>query len=417
MTQQAKQTVIVGGGVIGAFTAYYLQQTGRQVTIVDKGLFGKGCSHGNCGYVSPSHVMPLPRPGQIMNGIKGMFTTQRALRIQPRLSLSFWGWMLKFASRCNQRDMLEAGHARHALLHSAAALYREVIAKENLQVEFKRDGLLFVFRDKHEFEHYRESDRWLRDNFGVAATPLEGSDALTSFEPALKPGLAGAWLYEIDSHLRPDRLMSEMKRILLERGVKIIEKCEVTGFVPAGGRASAVTASGQQISGDEFVVCTGSWTPFLNEQLGCRIPIQPGKGYSITMARPKLCPRYPMILEECHVAITPFEAGYRVGSTMEFAGYDTRLNPKRLSYLRTGAAQYLHEATAEPVEEEWYGWRPMTWDGKPYIDRSPRYSNVWVAAGHNMLGISMGTSTGKLVTEMLDNKPTHIDLKPFRIGR
>ncbi|MCA9045883.1 MAG: FAD-dependent oxidoreductase, partial [Planctomycetaceae bacterium] len=161
----------------------------------------------------------------------------------------------------------------------------------------------------------------------------------------------------------------------------------------------------------------GSWTPFLNKELGCSIPIQPGKGYSITMARPARCPRYPMILEECHVAITPFHEGYRVGSTMEFAGYDTSLNPRRLSYLRTGASQYLHEPTAEPVEEEWYGWRPMTWDGKPYIDRSPRFENVWVAAGHNMLGISMGPSTGKLIAELLDGTPTHIDISPFRIGR
>lgn len=412
-----QHTVIIGGGIIGAFAAYYLQKAGRQVTIVDRSNFGAAASHGNCGYVSPSHVLPLCRPGQIMNGLKGLFSTQRALRIQPKLSLSFWSWMLKFASRCNERDALEAGTARHALLQSAAELYRDVIREENLQVEWTEDGLLFVFRDQHEFDHYRSIDKWLIDNFGVAAQAIEGSDALTTLEPALKPGLAGAWLYKIDAHLRPSKLMSELKRVLVERGVRIIENCEVKGFVMNGGRATAVHTSAEQIAADEFVVCTGSWTPFLNQELGCKIPIQPGKGYSITMPRPKLCPRYPMILEECHVAITPFHEGYRVGSTMEFAGYDTSLNRSRLNYLRTGAAQYLHEPTADPVEEEWYGWRPMTWDGKPYIDRSPRFSNVWIAAGHNMLGISMGTSTGKLVAEMLTGETPHIDVKPFRVGR
>ena len=412
-----QHTVIIDGGIIGAFAAYYLQKAGRQVTIVGRSNFGAAASHGNCGYVSPSHVLPLCRPGQIMNGLKGLFSTQRALRIQPKLSLSFWSWMLKFASRCNERDALEAGTARHALLQSAAELYRDVIREENLQVEWTEDGLLFVFRDQHEFDHYRSIDKWLIDNFGVAAQAIEGSDALTRLEPALKPGLAGAWLYKIDAHLRPSKLMSELKRVLVERGVRIIENCEVKGFVMNGGRATAVHTSAEQIAADEFVVCTGSWTPFLNQELGCKIPIQPGKGYSITMPRPKLCPRYPMILEECHVAITPFHEGYRVGSTMEFAGYDTSLNRSRLNYLRTGAAQYLHEPTADPVEEEWYGWRPMTWDGKPYIDRSPRFSNVWIAAGHNMLGISMGTSTGKLVAEMLTGETPHIDVKPFRVGR
>lgn len=416
MTQQPKHTVIVGGGVIGGFAAYYLRKTGRDVTIVDKGGFGGGCSHGNCGYVSPSHVMPLCRPGQIMNGIKGMFSSQRALRIKPRLSLSFWSWMLKFASRCNQTDMLEAGKARHALLQSSAELYKDVIARENMQVEWTTDGLLFVFRDQHEFDAYRRNDKWLTENFGVTAEPLDGT-ALVRMEPALKPGLAGAWLYGIDSHLRPGKLMSELKRVLVEHGVRIIENCEMKSFEARDGRATAIRTSGQPVPGDEFVVAAGSWTPFLNSELGCRIPIQPGKGYSITMARPKLCPRYPMILEECHVAITPFEQGYRVGSTMEFAGYDTTLNRTRLNYLRSGAAQYLHEPTAEPVEEEWYGWRPMTWDGKPRIDRSPRFQNVWVSAGHNMLGISMGTATGKLVSELLDGRTPHIDPLPYRIGR
>jgi len=165
------------------------------------------------------------------------------------------------------------------------------------------------------------------------------------------------------------------------------------------------------------VVATGAWTPLLQEAVGVRLPIQPGKGYSITMARPGLCPKYPMILEECHVAITPFEEGYRVGSTMEFSGYDTSLNRARLDYLRKGAAEYMHEPTAEPVEEEWYGWRPMTADGIPYIDRSPRFANVWVAAGHSMLGISMGTGTGKLVSELITGVKPHLDPLAYRIAR
>ena len=185
----------------------------------------------------------------------------------------------------------------------------------------------------------------------------------------------------------------------------------------SGTRVTAVETSGVEIEADEVLVATGSWTPLLKESLGVKLPIQPGKGYSITMARPKICPKYPMILEECHVAITPFDNGYRVGSTMEFAGYDTTLNRHRLNYLRSGAAEYLIEPTADPVEEEWYGWRPMTADGIPFIDRSPKFNNVWVAAGHSMLGISMGTGTGKLVAEMISGQKPHVDLNAYRIQR
>jgi D-amino-acid dehydrogenase len=151
--------------------------------------------------------------------------------------------------------------------------------------------------------------------------------------------------------------------------------------------------------------------------MGCRIPIQPGKGYSITMPRPALCPTLPMIFEEHRVAVTPMQSGYRLGSTMEFAGYDNRLNQRRLALLREGAEVYLREPYGEPVQEEWYGWRPMTPDSVPIIDWSPAYSNVLIAAGHNMLGVSMGPGTGKLVAEILCGAVPHVDRGPYAISR
>ena len=416
MANKTPRTVVIGGGVIGGFSAWYLRQTGRDVTLIDKGEFGKGCSHGNCGYVSPSHVIPLAHPGQISKGIKGMLSRQTALRIEPRKILSLWPWLLKFAMRCNERDMMQAGLACHPLLQSSAALYRELIESQNMQVEWHTDGLLFVYRDQHEFDAYAKTDAWLRKHFQVSAEPLPGSK-LTDLEPALKTGLAGAWLYNCDAQLRPDKLMSELRRLVDESGVRVIENCEMKSLKSSGTRVTAVETSGAEIEADEVLIATGSWTPLLKESLGVKLPIQPGKGYSITMARPKICPKYPMILEECHVAITPFDNGYRVGSTMEFAGYDTTLNRHRLNYLRSGAAEYLIEPTADPVEEEWYGWRPMTADGIPFIDRSPKFKNVWVAAGHSMLGISMGTGTGKLVAEMISGQKPHLDLNAYRIQR
>ena len=417
MTSSEKQhTIIIGGGVIGAFCAWYLSKAGRRVTIVDQNTFGAGCSHGNCGYVSPSHVLPLPSPGQISRGLKGMFSRNSALRIRPRLSPSLWAWLIKFASRCNKRDMLQAGRARNAILESSRQLYGSLIEEEQLHVEWKTDGLMFVFRDQKYFEHFAETDRLLRADFGVPAERIDGKE-LIEMEPALKPGLAGAWHYRNDAHLRPDRLMAELRGKLTTEGIDIQENCRMTGFVLKNGHATAIKTNLGGLSADEFVVATGPLTPLLNRELDCRIPIQPGKGYSITMPKPTTCPRYPMLLEEVHVGITPFDSGYRIGSTMEFAGYDTELNKERLQYLRTGAAEYLHEPTAEPVEEEWYGWRPMTWDGLPYIDRTPKHDNVWVAAGHNMLGLSMGTATGKLVAELITGKSPHIDPTPYRIGR
>lgn len=421
MSAEQKHTLVVGGGVIGAFAAWYLAKAGRRVTIVDKDDFGSGCSHGNCGYVSPSHVLPLPGPGQLMYGLKGLVARNGPLKIRPGLSPSLWGWLLKFGSRCNRKDQLQAAAARTSLLQSSRQLYQQVIESEGLQVEWQTSGLLFVFQEKSTFEHFAATNELVQQQFGVSADPIDGV-TLAEVEPALKPGLAGAWHYKNDAHLRPDKLMSELHTRLVDMGVEIIPQRQMTGFVVRHGKAVGIhVTDGDQgtsdIIADEFVVATGPLTPLLNKELGCKIPIQPGKGYSITMPRPTVCPQYPMLLEEAHVGITPFDTGYRIGSTMELAGYNSGVDRSRLKYLRDGASQYLIEPTSEPVEEEWFGWRPMTWDGLPYIDRTPRYNNVWVAAGHNMLGLSMGTATGKLISELVTDQKTHIDPSPFRIGR
>jgi D-amino-acid dehydrogenase len=203
----------------------------------------------------------------------------------------------------------------------------------------------------------------------------------------------------------------------MERGVEVREHSDVTGFVRDHGIAKAVRSKGGDFEADHFVVATGAWTPLLNRELGCRVPILPGKGYSITMPRPALCPTYPMIFEEDRVAVTPFATGYRLGSTMEFAGYDESLNRSRLALLTDAAKVYLKDPLAEPVEEEWWGWRPMTSDGLPVIDRSPAMRNLLIAAGHNMLGLSMATATGKLVAEMIGGANPHIDPAPYSLTR
>jgi D-amino-acid dehydrogenase len=131
------------------------------------------------------------------------------------------------------------------------------------------------------------------------------------------------------------------------------------------------------------------------------------------MPRPARCPTFPLIFEEHRVVATPMRSGYRLGSTMEFAGYDTTLNRRRLDLLRDGARLYLHEPYCEPVEEEWYGWRPMTYDSVPIIGPAPALANVIIAAGHNMLGLSMATATGKLVAELLNGSTPHVDPAPY----
>ena len=412
----SKHCLIVGGGIIGISTAYYLRKSGWDVTIVDRNTIGSQCSHGNCGLVSPSHVLPLAMPGAIGDTVKLMMQENSPFYIKPRFDPKLWAWLTRFALRCRHKPMVESGWARHNLLRSSRELYDTLVHDEGVECEFESQGCLFVYQTQKKLDDFVEENELTCREFGISAERWD-RDRLVHEEPAIRSDVAGAWYYETDAHMRPDRLVASWRALLENLDVTICENCNVESFRRAGGRGIGINTSQGPMFADHFVVSTGAFTPFLNQQLGCDIPIQPGKGYSVTMPRPARCPRIPMLCPEHKVAITPMQTGYRLGSTMEFSGYDASLNRKRLDALREGASHYLHEPACEPIQEEWFGWRPMTYDGKAIIDRCPIMSNVHIAAGHNMLGLSMAPATGKLVQELVNGDEPHIDPRPYSLAR
>ncbi|HEY2785469.1 MAG TPA: FAD-dependent oxidoreductase [Fimbriiglobus sp.] len=412
-----RSVIVVGGGVIGGMAAYHLARTGWRVTILDRGPFGAGCSHGNCGYVCPSHALPLAVPGAVADSLKTFLHANSPLKLRPGAVLSRLGWFLNFARKCNRTAMMHAAAGISSLLNSSRSLFDEFLSTEQIACDWETRGLLFVFRTKAAFDHYAATGDLLRDEFQLPATRYDAKEIQT-LEPALVPGAAaGGYLYASDGHLRSDLFMAELKRVLLAKGVEVVENCEVTGLRLEAGKAAAVTTVTGDRPAEAVVFATGAWTPKLNAVLGCKVPIVPGKGYSITTTRPKVCPTYPLIFEEHRVAVTPFASGYRIGSTMEFAGYDARMNRNRLQLLRDGAAAYLREPAGDTVLEEWWGWRPMVYDGNPIIDFVPAAPNAMIAAGHGMLGLSQATGTGKLVAELLNGEKPHIDPNAYSLKR
>jgi D-amino-acid dehydrogenase len=195
------------------------------------------------------------------------------------------------------------------------------------------------------------------------------------------------------------------------------ERCALKTIEKADGRITGIVTEHGLMSADHYVFATGAWTAKLGPELACKVPIQCGKGYSVTMTRPERCPTFPMLFPEHKVGVTPFDEGYRLGSMMEFAGYDTSIPAKRIDQLRASAEPYLVEPFTNTIEEEWYGWRPMTWDSLPIIGRTPKLANAWLAAGHNMLGLSLAPATGRLIAELIQGGAPPIDIKAFRPER
>ncbi len=412
-----RSAVIIGGGVIGTASAYYLSQAGWRVTVLDQARAGAACSHANCGYVCPSHVLPLAAPGAMQSTLRTLLQRNSPLKLSPWQLFKNLRWFLGFARKCNATDMRAAAVGIRALLVSSRNLYDELLTTEQLACEWQAKGLYFVFRTAEAFEHYSHIDEMLKKEFDTHATRYDATEFATR-EPAIKPdAVSGAYCYEWDAQLRPDRLMTSWRAAVERMGGTFVENAEFQGFAGSSSQATVARTAVGEFSADAFVVATGAWTPKLNAQFGCRVPIVPGKGYSLTMPRPSICPKVPMIFEEDRVAVSPFDSGYRVGSMMEFTGYDSSINPKRLEYLRTTAARYLRDPHPEPLQEQWFGWRPMVYDGKPIIDRTPAWGNVVVAAGHGMLGLSMAPGTGKLVTELLSDAPPHVDASAYSFAR
>jgi len=244
--------IVVGSGIIGIACAHYLSAAGLRVTVIDQGTIGGACSHGNCGYICPSHVLPLTEPGAIGTALKSLFNPQAPFRVKPRMSSAMAKWMWHFARRCNHGQMLAAGQHLKAILDSSMREYKRLMHDEGLPCEWKEIGLLYVLKTEHGMDDFAKTDRLLTEHFGVAARRIEGRD-LAAFDPALKPGLAGAFHYPNDASVRPDLLNASWSQRLRERGVNFIEHCQLQRFEKSKSRVVQLATSQGTLQADRIV--------------------------------------------------------------------------------------------------------------------------------------------------------------------
>ena len=409
------EVLVIGGGIIGAACAYYLMKEGRRVRILEQNKFSEGASNGNCGLIVTSHLLPLCAPGAIRKELKRMIRRTSPLYVKPSLDLDRLRWFLNFARKCNGEHLAHAIRARERILHLSDQLYETLFHEEKIECEWKKKGVLMVFKTEAEMEKYSQINAYLKP-YGLDAKPY-ARDALIDLEPALRKDVFGAWYHPMESHLRPEALLQELLRVLVREGTVIQEDCRLINFVVEGDRITKIIATKGEFKADHYVLATGAWTPQIARQLDLKVPVQAGKGYSITMARPSICPEIPCYFYEKSVVATPWKSGYRLGGTMEFSGFNSTLVLKRIQNLKNVAREYLQDPVGEPILEEWVGMRPMTYDDLPVIDRAPRHRNLVVATGHGMTGISMAPSTGKLVAEIITGRTPHLDPAPFSIQR
>ncbi len=410
-----KNISIIGGGIIGLCSAYYLAKEGFQVNVFDKSDMTDGCSYGNAGMIVPSHIIPLAQPGMIAQGMKWMFDSQSPFYVKPRLSTDLIKWGMQFYKHANKKHVENAMPALRDLSVLSKELYQD-FAKENDSFFYDEKGLLMLFKtEKTAEEMYHEAETARRLGLAVNFLSKEG---VTALETGTETDVIGGVHYTSDAHLYPQKFMQFIKVQLNKLGVEIHKNTTVTDFKISNNSVSEVITSKGNFTTDEVVLATGSWSPEIAKKLQTSVSILPGKGYSFTLKEKTQKPSIPSILCEGKVAVTPMANDIRFGGTMEIThNNDTKINQNRLQGIINSVNDFYPDLSIEmpKVEDTWYGFRPCTPSGMPIITKSKKITNLTLATGHAMMGLSLAPATGKVVTELILGKPTSVATNMFQL--
>lgn len=409
------KTVIVGGGTIGLLAAYQLRKRGRDVVLVEKGKLGSGASLGNTGWVTPSLSGPIPAPGLVGQSIRWMLSADSPLYISPKAAPAMLGWLFDFWRHCNKR-------AHRAGLHALADFNRRTMADfdalkaDDLDFEMHSDGLLFVCLKKETIDKLLADFEELA-GYDFGEPICYNRDETLNLEPILKPVIVGSVLMPKERHVRPESLNAAAAAWLKKNRVEIRTETAVIGFRLENGRVRSVETSGGSIQTEQVLIASGAEAGFLCGQVGLRLPMQAGKGYSITVEKPVVRVSRPLYLDERRVAVSSFKDSLRIAGTMELSGINLDMDPRRLKAIRHGASMFMREWEIGERVTEWVGMRPMLPDGLPAIGRVPGCENLFVASGHAMLGITLGPSTAVAIAQLMNDEPLTYNLKPFDPAR
>lgn len=405
------KALVIGGGIIGLSSAYYLSQQGHLVTVLDPDSPEHGASRINAGMIVPSHFIPLAAPGMMAMGLRMMLNPKGPFRIKPSLDPALIGWCMKFARACNANHVAQCEKVLRDLHLASRSLYSEW--KSELPEAFELDmlGLYMICREQKSLD----AERHLADRateLGLR-TKVLNRDELAAEEPDVKIDASGAVLFEDDAQFSPNRLMASLRRVLFDRGVRFVTG-EVDRFETSGNRITGVHSRGELVEAEEFVIATGTWTDELAALLDLRLPMMPGKGYSFDVpARPN-GPRLKRcaLLMEARVAVTPMNGGIRFGGTMEIGVKNHDLNAPRVQGIMSAVPRYFPEFGSHELERNTVraGLRPCSPDGMPYIGRTKAASNAVIASGHGMMGMSLGPISGKIVADVLAGKTPEFDM-------
>lgn len=409
--------IIIGGGIIGLSSAYYLSKQGHHITVLDKGDITDNCSFGNAGMIVPSHFVPLAAPGMISQGIRWMFDSKSPFYVKPSLGGGLPAWGMKFLRKATAKHVADSALPLRDLSLLSKQLFEDLAKEPDFEFELRNKGILAFYKtEKAAEEEAHLAKRAIELGLDMAVLNKAECEAL---QPALKLDVLGAVHYRCDSHLYPVKLMRCLLDYLEKSGVEIIRNQEVTKINTSAGRITSLFTGDKEWKADQYVLAAGSWSPAVAKLLNLNVSMMPGKGYSFMEVEPLQRIHIPALLCEARVAITPMNGQIRYGGTMEIAKINSKVNRNRVEGIVASVPRYFPDLKPKmpDIQDVWYGFRPSSPDGLPYIGRSTKLGNLVVATGHGMMGLSLGPATGLLVSQILSEQKPEMDLQPFRPER
>ena len=412
----SKKVVIIGGGIMGVCSAYFLNKEGHEVTLIDKSNFSSGASFVNAGYITPSHIISLAAPGIITKGLKWMFNPASPFYVKPRLDKDFLQWAWAFKRSSTKQKVAQSIPVIKDINILSRELYVAMKSSGDLDFHYEHKGLLMAYKhDKAGEQEWEVGKKAIKLGLKVENLTAKEVEVL---EPNANLNIKGAVYFHSDAHMTPGGFMKNMLSYLKENGVTILAEEEVKDITISTNSITKVVTNKQEIKADEFVMAAGSWSPLISKKLGIKMLLQPGKGYRINVAQETNI-TIPAVLLEAKVAVTPMNGFTRFSGTMEIDKINHKINPIRVNAIANSASEYYHglQISTQDKEAAQCGLRPVTPDGLPYIGRTSQYNNLTFATGHAMMGWSLGPATGKLVSEIISDQKSSLDLTPFNVQR
>ena len=413
-----KNVVVIGGGIIGLSSAFYLQRSGHSVSVIDKGDFSDNCSYGNAGYICPSHFIPLATPGIVWKGLKWMLNSRSPFYVRPSLNSDLVDWGIKFIKSATNKKVEAAAIPLTEIAKLSQHEYKSWTSLPGFDFSYEQKGLFEIFQT-HSFAAHAAETVTKAKKLGLDVALLS-YDELQRMEPQTKINALGAIFFKSDAHLYPNKLMKDLLTHLRTNGVQLISNAEVKGFEKGGKSVTKVITSKNAYDAEVIIIAAGAWSRDVAAMVNAKIPMMPGRGYSLTLENSGYQLNHPSILVEGRVAVTPMDKNkIRFGGTMEVVPVSAAPRYHRVEGILNSVKKFFPEFNVPmpSTDKLWFGYRPCSADGLPYIGRIKSYDNVIVASGHSMLGLSLGAGTGKLVSEMINETPASINISPFAVER